>query len=943
MKKILLSLSILVFISMVCFGQSGAGSIRGTVKSAEGEVLPGILVTLTSPSIVVKQLTALTNENGLYRFVGLLPGNYQVKFELEGMQTTIEKGIRVRVGKTMSVDASMNLKTLTEEIIVEGKAPTLDRQKATGVASMGVEFLKSLPAGDRSFATFFAMTPGVTGDTAHGSSEMSNAYLLDGVNMGDPSTGGRGVSFGADIMEEVSVQTGGISAEYGSVQGAVVNIVTKSGGNKFSGSASFYYNHESLQSDNTEGTDLYDSDNTTKVGEKFKMEPVFTLGGPIIKDKLWFFLNLSMTNQETYAPNYPHDRDEDIASDQKRYFPYMKLTFQPSQNDKFIVSYNFTTRIRNHRGAHWSESIDTTVIQNSPSHTFNAHWTKTFGNSLYSNLKIAYIDSMLDLQSKNPGTNYNDSNTGLYTGAYWRNKDINPRDRYQLNFDATAFIDDLAGSHELKFGGEIQMAKTGWTIASHDGPGPLTPDMTFGYVIVQPDAGYDLGISFNGGFERKEEMKNYSLFINDTWTILSNLTINLGFRYDYQTITWPQQALEKTSIWNPNGAPYNQSVPETTTPMKWNDFSPRLSAIYDVFSDGSTMINVSWSRYVQPNQTGWINSAHPNGWYYWMTPIDKQGKPLNAWVNVILPPGAAVGIGYKDHDLSAPIADELTIGIEREIFEDWSIGVRYLKKWDKNNIHIVDAAHLDIDALMDNGELNWIDWEPVDVTDTYDNSTVTFYNDLNFGRAPEQFIVNPPGAVRYYEGLEVTLNKRYSKGFAFNLSYVYANSHGTIDTERGGQALGTSGLYADPNAHNNNDGRFYLERRHQLKLTGLVKGPLGINLSGYFKYWSGRRRTRTVGDTDLGINLNQGGRVVTNAEQRGNTGLPNQYELDLRVEKAFKIKNIQLSIFADIFNVFNSNFATSYRTDRSSSTLNWLEVDEILDPRVIRVGAKIEF
>jgi hypothetical protein len=389
------------------------------------------------------------------------------------------------------------------------------------------------------------------------------------------------------------------------------------------------------------------------------------------------------------------------------------------------------------------------------------------------------------------------------------------------------------------------------------------------------------------------------------------------------------------------------SIPEKTTPLKWNNITPRIGLIYDIFSDGTTLFKASYGRYVQPNQTGWINLAHPAGWFMWYTAIDPDTyEPFDFITPVVLwAPGSETGIGYNGHDLTAPYSDEITVGIERELWEDWSLGARYIKKWDKNLIENVDAAHLNIDTLFTTGELEWIDYEPVNLTDPYSGNTYTFYNDMNYGRAPEQYIINPPGAERGYDGVELTLDKRYSRGWAANLSYVYARSRGLIDTQRGNESLGTSGLYENPNYHTNRDGRFFLERRHQFKFTGLVKGPWGINLSGYFRYMSGRRRTRQI-SSDYLVNydpLNQLNTTI-NAEERGATSQPDIVQLDLRVEKAFKFRNVRFSVFADIFNVFNANTTTSYVTNNSSHPrLDWQETDEIVDPRVVRLGAKLEF
>jgi hypothetical protein len=401
--------------------------------------------------------------------------------------------------------------------------------------------------------------------------------------------------------------------------------------------------------------------------------------------------------------------------------------------------------------------------------------------------------------------------------------------------------------------------------------------------------------------------------------------------------------MDQSAIWNPFGAPVDKSMPVKTTPMKWNDISPRVGLIYDLFADGTTLFKASWARYVQPNQVGWINIAHPNGWFAYTVWLNHNtGAPLR--YTPFWSPGSEVGLGYGDKKLSAPYANELTLALEREMWEDWSLGLRYIKKWDRNLIHSVDATRLDIDALMNNGELIWLGYENVNVLDPFTGNQVTFYNEIDTSRNTEEDIVNPTGAFRNYDGVELTLNKRYSHGWSINASYVYQNSSGTISTARGGQSLGTSTLYHDPNAHTNNDGRFPFESRHQVKITGLLKGPLGINLSGYFRYMSGQRWTRTVSSDYLGgVGLLNQGNINIFAEKRGDRGLPDQTLLDLRVEKAFKIKNWRFMVFADIFNVFNANTTITLRSDSSHPRYVFMETTDIVDPRVVRLGAKIEF
>jgi len=190
--------------------------------------------------------------------------------------------------------------------------------------------------------------------------------------------------------------------------------------------------------------------------------------------------------------------------------------------------------------------------------------------------------------------------------------------------------------------------------------------------------------------------------------------------------------------------------------------------------------------------------------------------------------------------------------------------------------------------------------------------------------------------------LEITLNKRFSHGWALNTSYVYGKSTGLISQGRGNASLGTSTLFNDPNAHIYAYGTLDLDARHQVKVQGMLTGPLGINLSGYFRFLSGGTWTRSISSSRLGVSLRQTAETIY-AEERGARRLPNTTLLDLRLEKTFKISNFRLSVFADCFNVFNQGVATSVWGNSSNPTYAFERMMTISAPRLFQLGARVEF
>jgi hypothetical protein len=943
-KKAFFMTAILLLAGLAFAQTTQTGNIVGRVLSPEGEGLPGVSVTLTSPAMIIPSMSAITSERGAFRFMALAPGDYQITFELSGMKTVIRKGVKVEVARTATLDITMEMKTLEENVTVIGQSPTIDKQRTARPANLDKMFLQSIPA-PRNLGTYVNMAPGISDTSAYGSSTMDNSYLLDGVNLVDAATGTQSVGFGLDIMEEIAIQAGGLSAEYGSVRGAMINVVTKSGGNKFSGSGSFYFNQEKLKSVNTHGTPLAGS----KSGNKIEIEPVFTLGGPLIKDKLWFFMNASFIQTEAFVAGYPAG----VAPGSEKPFktmlpyPYFKLSFQPGVNDKFMLSYNYSDRITDDRGATKFTAESVTIKQTSPSHVLNAQWTKFFGSNFFANMRYGMVLYQLLLNAKGSEAQVTDNTTGISTGNAWRNHDLYTRNRFQFNADATAFIDNLAGTHELKFGGEVQYAHTTWDVYGVSDP------LTGGCSIAMYGSDYYRVLTLRGnGFNRIDNVVDYAGFVQDNWAITRNLNLSLGLRLEYNSVVYPAQNATEGPI-EFLGKTYNRSIPESLTMFKWLDLAPRVGLIYDLFSDGKTLFKASWSRYILPNQVGWINLAHPNGWfgyYQYLNPdgsalMNPDGTPkVSLWA---MPGGFQNGgavIGYKDYDLKAGYTDELAIGLEKELFADFSIGARYIKKWDRDQPNMVDAAQLDIDKLLSTGELDWSkNWTSKTVVDPYNGQTLTFYQKINL-TAQELHIVNPPELNRDYDGFELTVNKRFSKGWALSLSYVYAKSSGLLTTTRGDESLGgaVAGFFQSPNAHTNALGTLPLERRHQVKLEGLMKGPFGINLSGYFRYLSGLPVTRTVSNNYLGLSLKEN--VTIYAETRGHTFLPPVVQLDLRLEKTVKISTLNVGVFADCFNLFNRGVSTGMWMNSSNVATNkYLQMTSINDPRIFQLGARIQY
>lgn len=431
---------------------------------------------------------------------------------------------------------------------------------------------------------------------------------------------------------------------------------------------------------------------------------------------------------------------------------------------------------------------------------------------------------------------------------------------------------------------------------------------------------------------------NFFAFAQDTWKPTKRLTLNLGLRFSHQRDIIPAQN-ESEGLQTFLGVSFNRSVTSSYTPIKRTNVVPRAGLIYDLTGDGKTLFKASYSRYIQANVMQYFTKVNPNFIWDYVQLLNPDFTPIpNAYIAVDFPNPAQAG--YGGVGLKSPYTDEFTVGLEREIFTDWLLAFRYIRKMERNLLEDANASQLDMNQLVNNGQLVWTNWTQVNFVDPYDGQQKSFWSQ-NQILPKNEYMINAPGAKRDFDGIEVILNKRYSRGWSLMASYVYQNSRGLIGTDWFDNWTG-SPYYDNPNSHINAVGKLALCRPHQLKLQGMVKGPWGINVSGYFRFFSGQRYTRQVTSADLLAPLNQGVETIY-AETRGDRGLPTQTILDLRLEKAFRYQRLTFGVFVDCFNLFNGNKATQVQVISSSSAIVFGQMVSIEDPRIFRLGARIQF
>jgi hypothetical protein len=266
------------------------GSLVGTVRDPSGAVLPGVTVGVTGEKIVGTRST-VTNESGFYRFIGLPPGSYDLRFRLPGFASLRREAIRVSVGGTAEVGAELKLAELAEEVSVTGGTPVVDTQTSQVSANFDKDWVRNAPTARFSFFDLVNGAPGVSrgwsGSTlsvAFGSGGEENSYQIDGTDLTSAYVGTAVPWPNPDAIEEVEVLTLGAPAEYGS-PGAVFNVVTRQGTNQFHGDVNFHLQTDGLTGRNT----TEEEDEGFPFHREKYQDATAQLEGPILKDKLWFF------------------------------------------------------------------------------------------------------------------------------------------------------------------------------------------------------------------------------------------------------------------------------------------------------------------------------------------------------------------------------------------------------------------------------------------------------------------------------------------------------------------------------------------------------------------------------------------------------------------------------------------------------------------------------
>jgi hypothetical protein len=990
----------MLLVAVSGFAQFQTGNIYGKTQAKDGTVLPGVTVNLTG---VGAPQSFVSDAQGNFRFVNLSPGNYTLKAELAGFGSATRSGVAVSVGRNAEVTMALN-PSVQESITVTAEAPLLDvRKSGTGVNVTKTE-LEAIPT-SRDPWTILQQAPSVQVDRMNvggsqsgqqsvylgkGAASRDNTWNIDGVNITDNgATGSSPAYYDFDSFEEMQVTTGGSDPRI-MTPGVQLNMVTKRGTNDFRGSGRYFYTPGSYQASATvpqEATSYLQQTNAIGYVRDYGIE----LGGPVWKDRVWFWGargDQLISNQSAQGVGANPAFDNIILRNKNA-----KLNAQIVPSNSIVGVFTFSDKVRNARSIGALRPFETSWKQSGPTKIYKVEDTQIVGSSLYLTGMASKVTGGFGLI---PNGGIGSSVTPAFRdlGNVWHNTYLfysTDRPQKQYRLDGSKFADIGTMNHEFKFGFGYRdtpvSSTSGWPGSTEGWVRYRTPGFCSGNGVTAPASNPNAQCMQARLF--RDSNKSYSGKYNDFYVgdtiLMGNLTLQAGLRYDQQkSRNTPSSSDPNPLLATPLTTPVNGAYPTAYLPglnfggdtrdLKWNSVTPRIGLTYSLGQDKKTLLRAGYNRYV--SQMGAIASlGSPFSYYSYFT---FAGFDLNAdkiaqrnelftvtgsgYVDPSAP-GALVSVTRLDYNMKPPHSDEIILGGEREILNDFTVGVNYTYR--KYN-----------DLLMQRyektqGAGNW--YTSADfvkggtaggaVVDPHTGKTETFatvpYYVLRSGLATPTYgvITNRPDYSQTFNGLELTATKRLSNKWMMRANVSYndwkeksgANAFQDPTPRLGaGIAAGCigncNGAVFEQSRGSGDFGNAFLNSKWSFNVTGLYQLPWDVSLGASLAARQGYLRlVREEVQTDAsGLGTEE---VILG--QAGDLRFPNVYELDLRIAKEFRfMSRYGLTLAADLFNVPNQRTVLQRQTlvlaegDVTSDANN---IHELQSPRVWRFSARVNF
>ena len=937
---------VLTLLTIASASAQQTSNLTGVVTDAQGAVLPGATVTASSPALIGTQ-TTVTEGNGSYRFATVPPGSYTLVFELSGFQTLRRENIVLALGQTISVDGQLQVQSLQESVTVTAASPLVDTQTTSVGSTLNTEKLIGVPTASDLWSAL-ARAPGVRmqGYDVGGSHKSEQtAYEAFGVRGQarvvtegvDTTEGANGAGFYQDYFaqNEIAVSAAGQDVTMNTPGAAVVSTI-KGGGNTFKGLLNATYEPNSWIANNID--DAARARGFTGVPNNKFWEFHPDVGGPIVRDRLWFFGAYNHFTIDEDITGVPHAR----ATYQGYYNNYTtKETFKASSKDTIIGYYQLGRLRTPNRNLSALTSPESAATQNSSTHMYNGKWQRIWSNRLFSELNIGDFGyhfpqgPLIDYRTNPPRI---DTATGVLTGAAFAAAGANgpfiiERNKPQLFATGTYFLPTSMGSHDIKFG--VEWLDDAQLTQNTGESGPVyyqdlngRPDQVqlfnFGNFAT-------LGSEWTGADNRN---RRSALLLQDRWTATSRITLTAGVRYDRQRPYYEASTL----------APVLSNIfPATTIPgatlLARNTVSPRIGISLDPDGKGASAVKLFYGRYYN-NLAQDFSNLNPGGaasrTYRF---IDTNGNNLYDGPSELGALLAATGgtTTTLDPNLRVPHTDEVDASYSRQFWHESSVRTAYVRK-------MVRDVYANFNIARD-GQFT----VPVAATATirsFDGGIVgtQTFNLFDIpaalrGVVANQFTNVPDsvgGGSYNYDTFEVAFNKRFAGGLFVDSSFDYLRRDELRSNAASASAFATDplgvGYFQNVNPAVSNRQKSSTWQAH---FSGRYQFPRAIGVGTNVQVQSGWPYARLVSAT-LPIAGTQTFFIEDINHNRSDT-VP---LVGLRGDKSWRFGDRRVLIMLDVFNVLNSNAVTNFTLINGP---NYNKILGGLQPRTIQIGTRLEF
>jgi hypothetical protein len=874
-------------------------TLTGTVRNGVGEPLAGVTVTTGSPTVPGEGRSTSTNDRGVYRIAWLFPGSYDLTATLQGWQTVKRTGLWLPIDTTLTIDVTLQAGEMRDVVTVGGAGPVVDVTTAAATTKLPTEDLENLPIGGGT--AILPLVPGVTPRTAFGSALDTNQLTVDGGPMTIPNRGAS-AAFQVYWMQEAQIIGPGSDAEHGEFNGLVANIAARSGSNHFSGLVEQRFAPPDWVADNTGSLPENLRAQFPPLEILFRWATDAQVGGPIKRNGLFFFSGFRYARSRTVQPGTIGEVPLDVRAPAV----LAKLNWVPAQSLRFD---GFVERDENRSTGTLPRNAlpETASDSKSRIRSWNARATWTVNPATLVELRSGSIgqltQTIVSAERRAGPPRHVDRISGIASGNAPSFGDQDAT-RFQTDASLTRFVEGFGGrSHEVEVGFEVERTKQ-TTVSGFPG-GRFFTDING----VPATAQLWAGDTIEGTGTRTV------LYAQDRWRATSRLTFHPGLRLAFD----------------------RGSVPDKGPVFKTNPVSPRIGMAWDVWADHKTVVRAAYGRFHEGLYTAlfdFMNTSERSP----MITARVLGPDTFQETNR----SAATDRRAIDEDLEHTYVDQYLVGIERELFPEFSLTGQYIRRnFDR------------IWAMTDTGSIyaptQGRDPGPDGINLTADDGPlVGMFNLLNPGQS-FLFLTNPDEAYRRYDGVQVIGQKRYSHNWQILAGYTWSKTRGTVNPALGANKASSfdtnSGLgatFVNPNALINANGPSGFDYTHQLTVQGAYFLPWGgVGLSGGYNYLSGGAWGRTALITLGLVGLTQGQNV--RIEPRGTRRVEGAHQLDLRIEKTFTLgASRTLGIYADVFNVTNQGVPLAL-TVLESSNATFGQPTGWATPRYVQIAARFRF